>query len=361
LQKLLNSSNENLRLIATLIISKKLISQKQLQSFYTVLQDPKFMYSILNDLVIAGDAESVLGLLSVLAQEDKRTFWRMYSSEVQELFRQWPIFAKVVWGNLDRIPAFVLEVFQNYSWLAEKVREEISPSSIAKLNSSQAELFVRLLTDHPQFLEDSALLRAVLIAPDAQINQFGAAYVKENAKFSEYWLVMLESNLPVTSKAAVAYLETQATANDFEENIMKALDSNNKFARSSALKILQTANSPKLLSGVIQKLAENRNPDTWGVVASNMNLIEEAKNLQTFTRRVFLSRRKARRQKEQVKNKITTLVRDLGEVVEQELLVRMSLGAVAKDRDWALRQIAQNGLASDDVTVEFTWKAGSDV
>ena len=111
----------------------------------------------------------------------------------------------------------------------------------------------------------------------------------------------------------------------------------------------------------MQKLAENRNQDTWELVAKNMNLIEEAKNLQKFTRRVFLSRRQARAQKEQVKDKIAILIRDLSEVVDKDILVRMSLGSVAKDREWALRQLAQSGLSADDVKVEFVWKEEKNV
>jgi hypothetical protein len=361
LGKLLNSQIENLRLVAVLVISRKLISQTQINNFFAVLNDPKVMYEILKEAVSADDVKSVLVLLSVLAQEEKQVFWRLFATESQQMFESWQAFPKFLWQNIDQLPRYLVEVFKNYGWLEERVIKETTPSSVAKLNRSQAEFFVEALKNNPQFLQDKALVKALLIAPDSDINLFGCAFVKQNSLFPDFWLLMLESNLPLTSKAAVAYLESQHNSKDFEEQLMKALDSNNGFARSAALKILNSANSPKLLADVVQKLAENRNKDTWGVVASNMNLINEAKHLKTFTRRVFLSRRKARAQKEQVKNKITTLVRDLTEVVERDILVRMSLGSVAKDRDWALRQIAQSGLDLEDVKVEFSWKAGADV
>lgn len=361
LEKLLNSGDENLKTVALVIISKKLITQGQLNNFYGVLNDPKIQFEILRDAVLTNDESAILGLVSDLSKEEKRTFWRMFAAETQQMFEQWPSFPKFFWANINQLPTFLVELFANYGWLAVRVRKEISPSSVSKLNAGQAIYFVRALKEQLQFLEDKSLVRALLTAPDAQINQFGASFVEQSGQFAEYWLVMLESNLPVPSKAAVSYLESQISAKDFEEQLMKALDSNNEFARSAALRILNSANSPKLLAGVVQKLAENRNKDTWGVVAKNLNLIEEAKNLHTFTRRVFLSRRKARAQKEQVKDKISSLVRSISEVVEQDLLVRMSLGSVAKDRDWALREIAQGGLDLEGVTVEFTWKAGSNV
>jgi hypothetical protein len=361
LGRLISSEIESLRSVAMLMIQNKLLSESQVVAFYSSLSDPKILFDILKFAVEAGDEKSLLAYLNDLSREEKRTFWRMLSKETEVLFADWTDFAKFFWSSLASLQTYIIEILGSYDWMQDSIMKEITPSSVAKLDVSQAEYFVELLKVKPGYLEDARLLRAILIAPDAKINQLGEAHVRDNDLFADYWLLMLESNLPVTSRAAEQYLESQLTSKDFHGKVMLALDSNNKFARTAALRILKSANSPKLLGTVVQQLAENRNQDTWGLVAGNLNLIEEAKNLQTFTRRVFLSRRKGRAQKEQVKVKIASLVRNLSEVIEKDILVRMSLGAVAKDRDWALRQIALGGLTLDDVKVEFAWKAGTDV
>lgn len=358
---LLGSSNEHIRSIANVVVTRNLLSQRQITNFYLSLNDPKFMFEMFREALVAPDSSSLLGIFTVVGQEEKRTFWRMYGVEVEEHLLSHASFTKFFWHNLEKFPTYVVEVFNNYRWLPDKVAAEISPSAVAKLNDSQKIFFGGMLAQNPEFLQDKSLLRAVLIAPDAELNRLGTAYVKQKDLFNEYWLIMLESNLPVPSKAAASYLETQSALNDFEDKVLMALDSNNKFARTSALRILQATNSPKLLSAVMEKLAENRNQDTWSLVAKNMNLIEEARSLHAFTRRVFLSRRQGRAQKEQVKAKITTLVRSLSEIVDQDILVRMSLGSVAKDRDWALRQIALSNIELTDVKVDFSWKEGEDV
>ena len=361
LTRLLSSKSETIRSIGAALLGKKLLSEIQISNFYAYLNDPKIMFGLLEGSIADGNESSLLGILIALSKEEKAVFWRMFGSEVEKLLERYSGFAKFYWNNIGNIPNHVIEIFATYSWLPDKVCLEVSPSSVSKLTENQKAYLSFMLGKKPNFLEDRSLLRAVLIAPAAEINQLGAAYVRQNQLFEDFWLLMLESNLPVTSKAALAFLESEAGSKDFDKKILMALDSNNKFARASALRILKSANSPKLLADVMQNLAENRNQDTWELVAKNMNLIEEAKNLQKFTRRVFLSRRQARAQKEQVKGKISILIRDLSEVVEKEILVRMSLGSVAKDREWALRQLAQSGLNFDDVKVEFAWREENNV
>jgi len=358
---LLNSDNDNFKSLALTIIGQQLIHTSQINNFYLSLNNPKILFEMFKDILQTDDPSPLQTIMLVLAQEEKRVFWRMFGAEVEKLLEGKARFAAFFWNNIEQMPPYIIETLSTYSWLPDKVRAEISPSSMSKLTENQKSYLSVMFSKRPDFLEDKSLLRAVLIAPAAQINQHGAAYVRQNQLFEDFWLLMLESNLPVTSKAALAFLDSEVGSKEFDKKIMMALDSNNKFARSSALRILKSSNSPKLLAEVMQKLAENRNQDTWELVAKNMNLIEEAKNLQKFTRRVFLSRRQARAQKEQVKDKIAILIRDLSEVVDKDILVRMSLGSVAKDREWALRQLAQSGLSADDVKVEFVWKEEKNV
>ena len=71
---------------------------------------------------------------------------------------------------------------------------------------------------------------------------------------------------------------------------------------------------------------------------------------------MFLTRRKARTVKEEIKIDIERLIEDISEAVEKDTLIRMAHSSVAADRDWALKQIALTAVEIDGVTVERAWK-----
>ena len=95
-----------------------------------------------------------------------------------------------------------------------------------------------MVNSNPTICSNVSLLRSMLIAPSAQINSIAAMYVKNENKFNQYWLLMLESNLPVSQEGALKYLESQVEAKDFSNKLLMALDSNNFGARKLALSIL---------------------------------------------------------------------------------------------------------------------------
>jgi hypothetical protein len=166
---------------------------------------------------------------------------------------------------------------------------------------------------------------------------------------------MLESNLPVTQRAAFQYLETQLNEKDFASKLLMALDSNNQGARKSAISILSKNKTPSVITRVVDALVENRNTDTWKIVSKNLELISDADKYKEFTKQVFLTRRKARSVKEEIKHDIEDLIEDISEAVEKDTLIRMAFSSVESDRHWAQKQIALTGIEIDGVTVERTW------
>jgi hypothetical protein len=172
---------------------------------------------------------------------------------------------------------------------------------------------------------------------------------------------MLESNLPVSQQSAFRYLETQVESKDFSAKLLMALDSNNVGARKLALSVLSSIKSPATLRKVVDGLVENRNTDTWGVVSKNLELISDTDKYKEFTSHVFLSRRKGRKVKEEIKFDIEELIEDISEAIEKDTLIRMAHSSVARDRDWALKQIALSNVQIEGVTVENTWKGNLNV
>ncbi len=307
------------------------------------------------------DRKAVLRYLISLSAESKDTFWRRNKTEMQTLLMNWKDFPVFLWNNLERIPTKTVEKFRVYDGLNEKVLKQVSPSSIARMSQAQVEYFVFMVSENPAICSNVSLLRAMLIAPSASINEKAAAYVKSENKYAAHWLLMLESNLPISQQAALRYLETQVEAKDFSAKLLMALDSNNRGARKLALSVLSKVKSPSILGSIVDGLVENRNIDTWKVVSKNLELISEVEKYKEFTSQVFLSRRKGRTVKEEIKFDIEDLIEDISEAVEKDTLIRMAHSSVASDRDWALKQIALTGIEIEGVTVERAWKGDLNV
>jgi hypothetical protein len=140
-----------------------------------------------------------------------------------------------------------------------------------------------------------------------------------------------------------------------------ALDSNNSPARKLALSVLSTVKSPAVIRSVVDGLVENRNTDTWKIVSKNLELVSSTERYKEFTSQVFLSRRKGRKVKEEIKFDIEELIEDISEAIEKDTLIRMAHSSIASDRNWALKQIALSEVALDDVTVERAWSGGKNV
>jgi hypothetical protein len=302
------------------------------------------------------DHSAVLRYLISLSSDSKDSFWRRNKTEMQSTLMNWKDFPIFLWNNLVEIPNKTVEKFRKYEGLNAKVLKQVTPGSVARMNTAQIEYFAFMVSENPAICSNVSLLRAMLIAPSATINEKAAAYVKSENKYSAHWLLMLESNLPITQQAALAYLETQVEAKDFSAKLLMALDSNNQGARRLALSVLSKIKKPSVLGSVVDGLVENRNTDTWKVVSKNLELISDVDKYREFTSQVFLTRRKARKVKEEVKIDIEGLIEDISEAVEKDTLIRMAHSSIATDRAWALKQIALTGIQIEGVTVERAWR-----
>jgi hypothetical protein len=140
-----------------------------------------------------------------------------------------------------------------------------------------------------------------------------------------------------------------------------ALDSNNQQARTLAIRVLGAVKTPDSLKQILTALVENRNSDTWNIVSENLKQLADPEKYREFTKNVFLSRRKARAVKEKVKSDLEVFIGEIETAVEKDTLIRMAFSSVARDREWSLKQIALSQIDISGVTVETSWKSGSNV
>lgn len=306
-------------------------------------------------------SESLLQALLLIGRDSFAPFWRRNSKEVERIISNNPNFPRFFWTDLDAIPLFVRENILGFAGFGIRVVEAIQPSSIGKMNSVQEELLIKLSKKHNEIFSQDGTLRAMLVASSLPINKLATDYVKKSDLLPKYWLIMLESNLPYPQAAAFTYLESQVGDSKFPDTLLMALDSNNQQARTLAIRVLRSVKTPEKLQQILRSLVENRNSDTWSIVSNNIEQLDDSSKLQVFTRQVFLSRRKSRNVKEKIKSNVDALMENIESAVEQDVLIRMAFSSVAKDREWALKRIAQHQSEITGVSVEKSWKSGLNV
>jgi hypothetical protein len=320
--------------------------------------------SILNILSrsLADDRiELTFQVLAVLGEELYASFWRRNAKEVEQLLSRSMAFKKQYWSHIDLLPLPIRERIDAYLGFGADVVASLGPNSMARINSSQEALLLKVAKKNPESIQGDSILRAMLVAPSLPVHKLATDYVTKSGAIASHWLLMLESNLPTPQKAALAYLESQLDKPGFPEKLLMALDSNNQQARTLAIRVLGAVKTPDSLKQILTALVENRNSDTWNIVSTNLQMLQDSGKTQEFTKRVFLSKRMARAVKEKVKSDLDLFIGEIETAVEKDTLIRLSLSSVARDREWALKQIAMNHLEISGVTVEKSWKSGSNV
>lgn len=357
----INSPKSSAKDLAWSVLTQSSLSFKKIDSYMNHLgtKDPTgkpYLHGLASAIRV-NDELGVLRFLTILSNEDKDSFWRKNNAEVSQLFLNWDKFHLFYWNNLSRISQGNLERLKNFKGLTDRLLQNISANLISRFDQYQIDEFIRLMKIDSRLLSQARIVQALIIAPSAELNKIATNHIKLKNLIPQYWLIMLESNLPIPQKMAKEYLESILSNKEFSFELLKALDSNNQGARKIALGVLAQVKVPKVLSEIISNLVENRNPDTWRAVSANLDLIEGTERYKEFTNQVFLSRRKAREVKEIIKSNISNLIENITDAVEKDTLLRMAHSSISKDREWALKQIALSGLDIDDVLIEKSWRS----
>lgn len=318
------------------------------------------LLKVLTKVVNKNQTKGFMEMLEVLGEESFDPFWRKNAKEVEQILGNFQSLGKNFWEEAETLSLAVRERIEKYPDFGPKVIAA-AVGSISRMNSFQEQLLVKVAKAQPGVFETPGLLRAMLIAPSLPVHSLATDYVKKSGSLASYWLLMLESNLPVPHSAALSYLESQLGKQDFVDSLLMALDSNNQQARTSAIKTLASVKDAGSLKKILTALVENRNSDTWSIVSDNLKQLDDPAKFQEFTRQMFLSRRTTRNVKEKVKLELESFVGDIESAVEKDTLTRMAFSSVTKDREWALKQIALNQLDIAGVSVEYTWNSGSNV
>lgn len=166
-------------------------------------------------------------------------------------------------------------------------------------------------------------------------------------------LRLMEIGLPQPFALGREHIESVARGSQQEQDYGLALcDSPNREVQEYGLAFLARRADTLLTAETIQKLAEHSDSGMQAWVAAQLETGAFSVDTAQFDTAVLRTRGKGRRAKESVKHRLDR--ESIDPSIEPAVLVEMARGSLARDREWALQQLAKralNGEKLDGVTL----------
>jgi hypothetical protein len=229
---------------------------------------------------------------------------------------------------------------------------KITPGGFAPLlqkhGASQATLLLRWLETHADELPqgDEVLIAAATHEADA-IRLWGLRRVRVLGLNVAVSLRLMESGLPQPFALGREYFESAARdTNDEQEHALALCDSPNAAVQNYGREFISRRASTLLRGDTLQKLTEHFEPQMQAWVAGQLQNFPDV-DAREFDRTLLKTKGRARLAKEKVK---TRLASTSSADVDASVLIEMARGSLARDREWALQQLASRALAGEEIS-----------
>ena len=275
-----------------------------------------------------------------------------------------PMTPRIVWDSLasensDEIKDLVI---MDKSFL-KTLGDLINIEDLSKSGNIQQAVLNKYIEDNPYRVKnDLSFGLAIAAVPnptlqDTVISQL----VKINALQSK-WLLLAEIGLPKPILAARKFIESLSDKEELSNCILASIDSSVFTVRDMGLELLdknsEKINNEKLLAS----LSTSDDQKVQARVAEEL-LIRGSDNkvFEDFDNRVLITRRRNRKAKEKIKDRLNSdsRIKNKGILAPKrmEALLNLAKGKNIRDREWALNRIASlsmKGVRFDGIEIEKT-------
>lgn len=195
---------------------------------------------------------------------------------------------------------------------------------------------------------DLALL-ASATHPSGAIRALGLARVGEVGLDLPLALRLMESGLPQPFDLARNWFQSN-TELDFADRALALCDSPDARVRAFGREFLES-HGELLDAKILQKISESSDPIMQAWLAEHLLLDSQSVDVADFDRAVLKTRGRARRAKEAVKKRLDTTKTAPHEYsyADTSALLDVARSRTARDRDWALQQLARAALAGVEI------------
>ncbi|HEX8236671.1 MAG TPA: hypothetical protein VF600_12005 [Abditibacteriaceae bacterium] len=251
-------------------------------------------------------------------------------------------------GGDEALQRRILDDDEISATLTQMPAESITPL-LERADVAQESFVLRWLDANLSQLQkgDTAILAAATHSSLA-IRERGLLRLSQTGIDLPLALRLMESALPQPFETGRAWFEMN-TQHDVADLALALCDSPEAIVRAYGREFLQTRGEQVLNADILQKLGENSDPAMQAWLAER--LLRDGQDVDTaaFDRAVLRTRGRARRAKEAVKTRRDVAHREAGSTSEYsdedvKALLEVARGRTARDREWALQQLAQLAL-----------------
>lgn len=305
-------------------------------------------------------AELVKGLLT-------NSRWQLGHGQLSLLLQQSPQSGEILWSALGSSETpLIRDLLTSDGALLRAAGDSVRSEDLKSLTHDQQFILLTYLKAHQsRILEDREFAIAAATTPVFDLQTEAIAQIEATGQLPYCWLSLAESSLPLALDAAGRYFDSLRDPNSLTEQVLAAIDSQVPVVRDMGFRVFDARRTELEELSIWTALLESDDPVVQARVAEEAlaGALMNSDALNSFDRRILITRRGDRRTKERVKDRVMERIRassasELVLLIETQRLAalkEMAQGANARDREWALQRLANLALAGVPIqNVEYS-------
>lgn len=291
--------------------------------------------------------------------------WQLNSAKLAGFILHSPPCLRSVWHALAAVEESELAVLRAFvdeqPALALAIGDVLQADDLSVASPWQQQLLLRYVREHDRVNSDPAFAVAAVALGELALQRECLEQLRSSNALGKCWLRLAELGLPQPLVTIRLYLNGLETPSAFTDAVLACVDSIVPVVRDLGFELIASHTERIEHDRLWPALSQSDDPVVQARVAEESMLRSwpDEDGLAAFDRRLLVSRRTNRRAKGQVQNRLTR--EQLLAPERRGALLELARGANSRDREWALRRIAEltlcgvpfDGVAVREVTTTF--------
>lgn len=292
--------------------------------------------------------------------------WHLNSAKLARLMLHSPHCLRAIWHALaaeeERDFAELRAFVDEQPALDLAIGDVLQADDLSMASPWQQDLLLRYVHKRDRVNSDSSFAVAAVALGDLALQRECLEQLRRSNALGNCWLRLAELGLPQPLLTIRLYLNGLETPSAFTDAVLACVDSIVPVVRALGLELIVSHTVRIEHDRLWPALSQSDDPVVQARVAEESMLRSwpDGDGLAAFDRRLLVSRRTNRRAKGQVQNRLTR--EQLLAPERRGALLELARGANSRDREWALRRIAELtlcGVPFDGVAVREVSTTGN--
>ena len=284
--------------------------------------------------------------------------WNLNATAVASLILASPDCLRAIWSalasNEEDQSVDLRTVLEEQKSLVLAIGDRLLAEDLSGANQSQQELLLNYVNACDRVSVDYSFAVAAVALGEPNLQHACLEQLRNSNTLQKCWLQLAELGLPIPLRTVRVYLNKLETTSAFTDAVLACVDSIVPIVRDLGLELIGSDPERIEHDRLWPALTQSDDPVVQALVAkeSLQRTWTDSQGLAAFDRRLLVSRRSNRRAKIQVQSRLSG--DQLLAPERRAALLDLARGATGRDREWALRQIAEltlQGVPFDDVAL----------